>query len=87
MPGSRGADAEQDGAQYDDKRARTINELARESSSSIPTMNGNHGVGREPEILDVYQEMDCDIVLLQNARCSGQFTFLNLDIIGSLLKR
>ena len=39
-------------------------------------MNGKHGVGRAAEVLDVYQEMGCDIIGLQGTRRSGQSALL-----------
>ena len=39
-------------------------------------MDGKHGVGRAAEVLDVYQEMGCDIIGLQEPRRSGQSALL-----------
>ena len=36
------------------------------------TVDGKHGVGRAAKVLDVYQEMGCDIIGLQERRRSGQ---------------
>ena len=36
------------------------------------TVDEKHGVGRAAEVLDVYQEMGCDIICLQETRRSGQ---------------
>ena len=35
-------------------------------------VDGKHGPGRAVEVLDVYQEMGCDIIGLQETRRSGQ---------------
>ena len=39
-------------------------------------VDGKHGVGRAAEVLDVYQEMGCDIIGLQETRRSGQAALL-----------
>ena len=39
-------------------------------------VDGKHGVGRAAEVLDVYQEMGCDIIGLQETRRSGQSALL-----------
>ena len=40
-------------------------------------MDGKHGVGRAAEVLDVYQDMDSDIIIgLQETRRSGQSALL-----------
>ena len=40
-----------------------------------------HGVGRAVEVLDVYQEMGCDIISLQETRRSGQSALLQAGCI------
>ena len=35
-------------------------------------VDGEHGLGRAAEVLEVYQEMGCDIIGLQETRRSGQ---------------
>ena len=40
------------------------------------TVDGKHGVGRAAEVRDVYQEMSCDIIGLQETRRSGQSALL-----------
>ena len=40
------------------------------------TVDGKHGVGRAEEVLDVYQEMGCDIIGLQETKRSGQSALL-----------
>ena len=44
-------------------------------------VGGKHGVGRAAEVLGVYQEMDCDIVGLQETRCSGQSALLQAGYV------
>ena len=44
-------------------------------------VNGKHGVGRVTEVLDVYQEMGCDTVGLQETRRSGQSALLQVGCI------
>ena len=39
-------------------------------------VEGKHGVGKAAEVLDVYQEMGCDIIALQETRRSGQSALL-----------
>ena len=39
-------------------------------------VDGKHGVGRAAEVLDVYQEMGCDIIGLQETRRNGQSALL-----------
>ena len=39
-------------------------------------VDGKHGVGRAAEVLDVYQEMGCDIIGLQETRRSDQSALL-----------
>ena len=38
-------------------------------------------MGRAAEVLDVYQEMDCDIIGLQETRRSGQFALLQAGCV------
>ena len=44
-------------------------------------MDGKHGVGRPAEILDVYQEMGCDIIGLQETWRSGQSALLQTGYV------
>ena len=44
-------------------------------------VDGKHGVGRAAEVLDVYQEMDCDIIGLQETRRSGQSALLQAGYV------
>ena len=79
-------EGERDVAQHDDRRATTVTELAERNSSSLPITCGRwlwmgHGVGRAAEVLDVYQEMDCDIIGLQETRRSGQSALLQAGYV------
>ena len=44
-------------------------------------VDGKHGVGRAAEVLDVYQEMGCDIIGLQEIRRSGQSALLQAGYV------
>ena len=44
-------------------------------------MNGKYGVGRAAEVLDVYQEIGCDIIGLQETRRSGQSALLRANML------
>ena len=44
-------------------------------------MDRKHGVGRAVEVLDVYQEMGCDIIGLQEMRRSGQSALLQAGYV------
>ena len=65
------------------RQASNDRDRARRRALAIATHNvrtmavdGKHGVGRAAEVLDVYQEMGCDIVGLQETRRSGQSALL-----------
>ena len=65
------------------RQASNDRDRARRRELTIATHNvqtmavdGKHGVGRAAEVLDVYQEMDCDITGLQETRRSGQSALL-----------
>ena len=65
------------------RQASNDRDRARRRELAIATHNvrtmavdGKHGVGRAAEVLDVYQEMGCDIIGLQETRRSGQSAFL-----------
>ena len=65
------------------RQASNDRDRARRSELVIATHNvrtmavdGKHGVGRAAEFLDVYQEMGCDIIGLQETRRSGQSALL-----------
>ena len=44
-------------------------------------VDAKHGVGRAAEVLDVYQEMGCDIIGLQKTRRSGQSALLQAGYV------
>ena len=44
-------------------------------------VNGKHGVGRTAEVLDVYQEMGCDIIGRQETRRSGRSALLRAGYV------
>ncbi|CAN0397335.1 unnamed protein product [Ascophyllum nodosum] len=44
-------------------------------------VDGKHGVERVAEVLDVYQEMGCDIIGLQKTRRSGQSALLQAGYV------
>ena len=44
-------------------------------------VDGKHGVGRAAEVLDVYQEMGCDIIGLQETNRSGQSALLQAGYV------
>ncbi|CAN0467775.1 unnamed protein product, partial [Ascophyllum nodosum] len=44
-------------------------------------VDGKHGVGRAAEVIDVYQEMGCDIIGLQETRRSGQSILLQAGYV------
>ena len=59
--------------------AESEREKVRRQELTIATHNvrtmavdGKHGVGRAAEVLSEHQERDCDIIGLQDTRCSGQ---------------
>ena len=44
-------------------------------------VDGKHGVGRAAEVLDVYQEMGCDIIGLKETRRSGRSALLRAGYV------
>ena len=53
------------------------------ATHNVRTMavDGKHGVGRAAEVLDMYQEMGCDIIGLQKMRRSGQSALLQAGYV------
>ena len=53
------------------------------ATHNVRTMavDGKHGVGRTAEVLDVYQEMGCDIIGLQKTRRSGKSALLRAGYV------
>ena len=45
-------------------------------------VDGKHGVSRAAAVLDVYQEMGCDIIGLQETRRSGQSALLQAGYVA-----
>ena len=78
MPEKRGAEGERDGVQNNDKRVTTVTGFAERelaiATHNVRTMGVDvkQGVGRAAGVPDVYQEMGCDIIGLQETRRSGQ---------------
>ena len=68
-------------ASKDRDRARR-RELVTATHNVRPmAVDGKHGVGRAVEVLDVYQEMGCDIIGLQETRRSGQSALLQAGCV------
>ena len=63
-------------ASNDRDRARRKELVIATHNVRTMAVDGKHGVGRAVEILDVYQEMDCDIIGLQETRRGGQSALL-----------
>ena len=70
------------------RQASNYRDRARRRELVIATHNvrtmavdGKHGVGRAAEVLDVYQEMGCDIIGLQETRRSGQSALLQAEYV------
>ena len=53
------------------------------ATHNVRTMavDGKHGVGRAAKVFDVYQEMGCDIIGLQETRRSGQSALLQAGYV------
>ena len=63
-------------ASNDRDRARRRELVIATHNVRTMAVDGKHGVGRAAEVLDVYQEMGCDIIGLQETRRSGQSALL-----------
>ena len=74
-------------ASNDRDRARRRELVIATHNVRTIAMDGNHGVGRAAEILDLYQEMGCDIIGLQETRRSGQSACSSSSWICRLLHR
>ena len=68
-------------ASNDRDRARRRELVIATHNVRTMAVDGKHGVGRVAEILDVYQEMGCDIIDLQESRRKGQSTFLQTGCV------
>ena len=63
-------------ASNDRDRARRRELVIATHNVRTMAVDGKHGVGRAAEVLDVYQEMGCDIIDPQETRPSGQSALL-----------
>ena len=63
-------------ASNDRDRARRRELVIATHNVRTMAVGGKHGVGRSAEVLDVHQDMDCDIIGLQETRRSGQSALL-----------
>ena len=68
-------------ASNDRGRARRRELVIATHNVRTMTVDGKHGVGRAGEVLDVYQEMGCDIIGLQKTRRSGQSALLQAGCV------
>ena len=55
------------------------------ATHNVRTMavDGKHGVGRAAEVLDVYQEMGCDIIGLEETSVVASLVFFKLDMLST----
>ena len=68
-------------ASNDRDRARRRELVIATHNVRTMAVDGKHGVGRAAEVLDVYQEMGCDIIGLQKTRRSGQSALLQAGYV------
>ena len=68
-------------ASNDRDRARRRELIIATHNMRTMAVDGKHCVGRAAEVLDVYQEMGCDIIGLQEARRSGQSALLQAEYV------
>ena len=68
-------------ASNDRDRARRRELVIATHNVRTMAMDGKHGVGKAAEVLDVYQEMGCDIIGLQETRQSGQSALLRAGYV------
>ena len=68
-------------ASNDRDRARRRELVIATHNVRTMAVDGKHGVGRAAEVLDVYQEMGCDIIGLQETRRSGQSALLQAGYV------
>ena len=69
-------------ASNDRDRARRREPVIAIHNVRTMAVDGKHGVGRAAEVLDVYQEMGCGIIGLQEARRSGQSALLQAGYVA-----
>ena len=68
-------------ASNDRDRARRRELVIATHNVRTMAVDGKHGVGRAAEVLDVYQQMGCDIIGLQETRRSGQSALLQAGYV------
>ena len=68
-------------ASNDRDRARRRELVIATHNVRTMAVDGKHGVGTAAEVLDVYQEMGCDIIGLQETRRSGQSALLQAGYV------
>ena len=68
-------------ASNDRDRARRRELVIATHNVRTMAVDRKHGVGRAAEVLDVYQEMGCDIIGLQETRRSGQSALLQAGYV------
>ena len=68
-------------ASNDRDRARRRELVIATHNVRTMAVDGKHGVGRAAEVLDVYQEMGCAILGLQETRRSGQSALLQAGYV------
>ena len=68
-------------ASNDRDRARRRELIIATHNVRTMAVDGKHGVGRAAEVLDVYQEMGCEIIGLQETRRSGQSALLQAGCV------
>ena len=68
-------------ASNDRDRARRRELVIATHNVRTMAVDGKHGVGRATEVLDVYQEMGCDIIGLQETMRSGQSALLQAGYV------
>ena len=66
----------------DRERARRRELVIATHNVRTMAVDGKHGVGRAAEVLDVCQEMGCDVIGLQETRRSGQSALLQAGYYG-----
>ena len=80
--GKTGRRAARRQASNDRDRARRRELVIATHNVRTMAVDGKHGMGRAAEVLDVYQEMGCDIIGLQETRRSGQSALLQTRYVA-----
>ena len=68
-------------ASNDRDRARRRELVIATHNVRTMAVDGKHGVGRAAEVLDVYQEVGCDIIGLQERGVVASLFFFKLDML------